>query len=84
MAKNIDVKVSKKSTEKNWMAGPKDKNRNQHTIEFEANHVYDPDNDDPDANEHAGSTLSLKTTNDDLADSYKVGDEHTLSLKKKK
>jgi len=83
MAKNIDVKVTKKSSEKNWGAGPKDKNKNRHTIEFAADHIWDADDKDPDANEHAGTSVSLQTTNQKLADSYKIGDEHTLSLKKK-
>lgn len=82
MAKNIDVKVTKKSSEKNWSASPKDKNQNRHTIDFAADHVYG-DEDDPDANDHAGTSVSLNTTNQKLADSYKIGDTHTLSLKKK-
>jgi hypothetical protein len=83
MAKNIDLEVKSKKTEKNWGAGPKDPNKNRHTIELAANHIYDPDNDNSDANEHAGTSLSLNTTNDKVADSYNVGDKHTLSLKKK-
>ncbi len=81
MAKNIFLKVTKKMTEKNWSAGPNDKNKNSHTIEFEVPHNYEAE--DPEENEHAGSSLSLRTTNQKLADSYKIGDEHELSLKKK-
>lgn len=84
MAKNIDVKVRSKKSEKNWGAGPKDANKNRHTIEFAADHVYgSEDDDDPEINDHAGTSLNLSTNNDKLADSYKIGDTHTLSLKKK-
>jgi hypothetical protein len=81
MSKNIDVEVKSKKTEKNWAAGPKDKNKNRHTIEFGANHIYE-DGETAD-NDHAGTSLSLNTNDDKVADSYKIGDTHTLSLKKK-
>lgn len=76
MATTLTLKCTKVSKEKSWQTDKKNNPTNRHTIEFEVGY----DGMEPD--EFQGSKLELVTMDKKVYDSYKVGEEYTLSVKK--
>jgi hypothetical protein len=79
MATSLTLKCSKISKEKSWQTDEKGNSLNRHTIEFEVGYDDEPT---PATKQFSGSTMTLVTMDKKVFDSYKVGDEYTLTIKK--
>lgn len=85
MATQVKLKVRSKKSEKAWRTDAKGNPLNNHTIELTVEYVDDPDDPEfKDSRKFEGTSMSFSTTDQKLAEGFKIGDDYTLSLKKDK